>query len=290
MSFTQDELQAFNTILEQKLAVHRRELERTFDQRLQVLGREFERRLNAAQQELLRNLPQRLTEQEHKLKDAFDHKLDAQQERIAQAVVNEIGQRQPPFEDSVERALAAQLLAFEQLINQRLAFFSADASGNYVDETRAGFGTIEVQTEIPWDELTDVIDKALDQRLSSFKESLQIMLKNMEQYLVAQIHALRGVLMHSPARSYTGTLTNIQDVFASIEQLEHIIESMQVAMNANNALLSNRLYHHQQLPLERAHISRNVDHAARSPEPSSNGTTSPLPQPHKQESGSQKEE
>jgi hypothetical protein len=31
------------------------------------------------------------------------------------------------------------------------------------------------------------------------------------------------------------------------------MESMQVAMTANHALLSNRLYHHQQLPLERAH-------------------------------------
>jgi len=28
---------------------------------------------------------------------------------------------------------------------------------------------------------------------------------------------------------------------------------MQVAMTANHALLSNRLYHHQHLPLERAH-------------------------------------
>jgi hypothetical protein len=29
---------------------------------------------------------------------------------------------------------------------------------------------------------------------------------------------------------------------------------MQVTMTSNHALLSNRIYHHQQLPLERAHV------------------------------------
>jgi hypothetical protein len=52
---------------------------------------------------------------------------------------------------------------------------------------------------------------------------------------------------------FNGNATSIQEVLHGIEHLERIIESMQVAMTSNHALLSNRLFHHQQLPLERAH-------------------------------------
>jgi hypothetical protein len=45
---------------------------------------------------------------------------------------------------------------------------------------------------------------------------------------------------------------------------------MQVVMTSNHALLSNRLYHHQQLPFERAHSAN--DHIM----PISNGVNKPL--------------
>ena len=44
MSFTEDELQSFNTILEQRLTAQRKELERTFDQRIMESRRESEQR------------------------------------------------------------------------------------------------------------------------------------------------------------------------------------------------------------------------------------------------------
>jgi len=83
-------------------------------------------------------------------------------------------------------------------------------------------------------------------------------MRNWEQYLSAQLRTLQTQLQDRAlqirqTQAYSGNLTNMQEVFQSIEQLERIIESMQVAMTANHALLSNRLYHHQQLPLERAH-------------------------------------
>ena len=63
----------------------------------------------------------------------------------------------------------------------------------------------------------------------------------------------------------------LREALHGIDHLERIIESMQVAMTSNLALLSNRLYHHQQLPLERAHP------ASRTHTTSSNGVTAPLP-------------
>ncbi len=44
MSFTEDELQAFNSILEQRLSVHRREMERVFDQRMNEYRRDLDQR------------------------------------------------------------------------------------------------------------------------------------------------------------------------------------------------------------------------------------------------------
>jgi hypothetical protein len=48
---------------------------------------------------------------------------------------------------------------------------------------------------------------------------------------------------------------------------------MQVVMTTNHALLSNRLYHHQQLPLERAHPSSHAHPT------SLNGMSNPLSLP-----------
>ncbi len=49
MSFTPDELQSFNDILDKKLSVHRREMERVFDQRIQTFRRDLDRRLSILQ-------------------------------------------------------------------------------------------------------------------------------------------------------------------------------------------------------------------------------------------------
>ena len=87
-----------------------------------------------------------------------------------------------------------------------------------------------------------------------------------ERYLATRLQTLREELIPNAldhthatqvvqAQTFDGTIMNMQDVFTSIERLERIIESMQVAMTSNHALLSNRMYHHQQLPLERAHPS-----------------------------------
>src|SRR5258708_30466263 len=102
----------------------------------------------------------------------------------------------------------------------------------------------------------DVIGKALDERLALLNDAMQRSIKNLEQYLSVRIHSMRDEFFRSQARpqSYNnGSMTNIQEVLHGIEHLERIVESMQVAMTSNNALLSNRLFHHQQLPLERAH-------------------------------------
>ena len=85
-------------------------------------------------------------------------------------------------------------------------------------------------------------------------------MRSWEQYLSGQLYTLQSqvreeILQTRQPQAYSGSLASMQEVFQSIEQLEHLIESTQVAMTANHALLSNRLYHHQQLPLERAHAT-----------------------------------
>src|SRR5207244_1914591 len=104
-------------------------------------------------------------------------------------------------------------------------------------------------------DLLEVLGKALDERLAVLNEAMQHSLKNLEQYLSMRLHSLRDEFVRSQPQSPTlnGSATTIEEVLHGIEHLERIIESMQVAMTANNALLSNRLFHHQQLPLERAH-------------------------------------
>ncbi len=283
MSFTQDELQSFNTILEQKLAIQRRELERTFDQRINIFKREFEQRLAFIQQEIVSSLTQSLSEQQRKLKEMVVQKLDLQQSYVP----NETEQKQQ-LEGIVERALAAQLIAIDQLITQRFSSFNQVP---YTAEPHVNFDGIEVQTEIPWDDLAEVVSKVLDERLSTLDESFQLSMKNVENYVSARLHGLQKEIAHEhhglngneehegQAKLYSGNL-NMQEMFASIEQLEHIIESMQVAMTANHALLSNRIYHHQQLSLERAHASNQIA-------PTQNGTSTknqlPLPQDHEKQ-------
>ncbi len=252
MSFTADELQSFNDILDRKLAIHRQEMERTLEQRLQFLRREIEQRLLATQQEMTRSLTQKLTEEQKSLQTLLHQKFSDQQITLTQSFSTEVRERQqqqqPQLEGMIDRALAAQLLAIAELLNQRLAFPTTDDVSLQTGEQPQSFGTIEVQTDLPWEDLLDTFGKALDERFVLLNEATQAMFSSWRREVSTQLAALQP-------QPYTGSITNIQEVFQSIEQLEHLIETLQVAMTANHAMLSNRLYHHQQLPLERAHVS-----------------------------------
>jgi len=264
MAFTADELQSFNDILEKKLAAHRREIERAFDQRMQTLRREIEQRLITAQREIIATLTQKLTEQQRGLQATLSQKLNAQQMDITQAVGYELKQRQqhqqPQLEGVVDRALAAQLLAIEELLNQRLSLQPFDDTALQIGEHPPHFEAIEVQTDLPWEDLIHIFGKVLDERFAKLNESTQAAMRSWEQYLSGQLYTLQSqvreeILQIRQPQAYSGNLASMQEVFQGIEQLERLIESTQVAMTANHALLSNRLYHHQQLPLERAHAS-----------------------------------
>jgi len=264
MAFTADELQSFNDILEKKLAAQRREIERAFDQRMQTLRREIEQRFITAQREIVATLTQKLTEQQKGLQATLSQKLSVQQMDITQAVGYELKQRQqhqqPQLEGVVDRALAAQLLAIEELLNQRLSLQPFDDTALQIGEHPPHFEAIEVQTDLPWEDLIHIFGKVLDERFAKLNESTQAAMRSWEQYLSGQLYTLQSqvreeILQTRQPQAYSGSLASMQEVFQSIEQLEHLIESTQVAMTANHALLSNRLYHHQQLPLERAHAT-----------------------------------
>lgn len=294
MSFTPDEIQAFNDILEKKFAAHHREMERGLEQRLQTLRREFEQRLNAMQQEIVRVLTRKLGDQQRDTQIALSEKLNAQQISIAQAVSQEVRQRQqqqqPQLEGLIDRALAAQLLAIEELLSQRLSLQSSEDISAPIGEHSPQFEAIEVQTELPWEDLIDIFGKALDERFVTFNETIQSAMRNLEQYFAIQVRAMQvqfqeNSLHNRQPQSYTDDHpANMQEIFQSIEQLERNFEAMQVAMAANHAMLSNRLYHHQQLSMERAHNNHPSIPSptpptppARLGHPNGTGGNSPLP-------------
>lgn len=194
MSFTEDELQAFNAVLDQRLAAHRQEIERALDRRLDDLRRDMTQRLSSFQGETINALEQHLSQ----------HDLGAGPQN-----------------------LQAQLEA------------------------------IEIQTDLPWEELGALVGKQLDERLAALHTLFQRLIVDLEQQLAIQLRNLRAEIAQAQGQPYSGQGNNgtsiIPEVLTGIEHLERVIESMQVAMTANHALLSNRLYHHQQLPLERAH-------------------------------------
>lgn len=266
MSFTQDELQALHSIMEQHLSSHRRELERSLDQRMNGLRRDFEQRMLSTQQDMARLFAQRLTDQQTKLANTLNYRLDTQQNRLLDEVTRNVAQNQQQqqqhFESFVENVLAAQLLAMEQLLQQHLPFASDDVlaandtmQAPYDDEQLQNMADIEVQTDISWEDLAEVMGKALDDRLSLLNESLQGAIRTIEQHLSVRLYELREEVLRRQAQVYNGTLNNAQDVLLSIEDLERVIESMQVAMTSNHALLSRRISNHQQLPPEKAHPS-----------------------------------
>src|SRR5579863_8542479 len=296
MSFTADELQSFNDILDRKLSAHRQDMERLFDQRLTRFRWEVDQRLIATQQEVIRVLTQKLGELQQATHTNLQQQLTDWYMRIAQSVSQEVrqGQTQPSPESEhieytehiagiVDRSLAAQLLAIEELLNQRMVYQTSDevslsiANGEYGPQ----FEAIEVQTELPWEDLMEVCGKALDERFTVLGDRAQSATQRLEHQLSSRLsslqHQLFDELSHLQVHSYGGNLTNVQEVFQSIEQLERIIESMQVAMTANHALLSNRLFHHQQLPLERAHPAHATPPGGNTPSVQSpNGISSSL--------------
>ncbi len=198
---------------------------------------------------------QKMAELIHELGQLFDQRM--------QILRNEFKQYQQRLEESIERSFAAQLLAFEQLINQRFSAVDTHVPDVYTNQPQASFEALEVQTEIPWEDLVDLLDKALNERFISFDTSLQARLRDIEQKVSSQIQLLHDELRDDFRKEQPMTFSDMgstelgmQDMLASISQLEHIVESMQVAMTANSTLISNRLYHHQHLPLERAHPAR----------------------------------
>ena len=255
MSFTEDELQSFNTILEQRLTAQRKEMERVFEQR--IIDRDSEQRFFAMQQEILRNMTLKLTEMQGRLDSMFSEKLQMQQTRLTQTINLDAEQRNQQIESSLARLLEAQLPGIEQLLSKQLQEVALQSLEDTVMTANGvhPLEAFEVQTELPWEDLSDMIGKALDERLSVLSDAISQSLQNLEQYLSVRIHGLRDEFVRSQPQQATlnGNHTSVQEVLHGIEHLERVVESLQVAMTANHALLSNRLYHHQQLPLERAH-------------------------------------
>ncbi len=154
------------------------------------------------------------------------------------------------------------LKAFQQEREERDSQLAAQAAyddfgmlpnGHHMEE-------IEVQTELPWDDLLDIIGKALNERLAVLGDELKRLEKNMEQLLSTRLYSLQDTLMNithiqHPSSTADSPATTDQ-MMLGIEHLERVVESLQVVMTANHALLSDRLYSHQQLPIERAHPVR----------------------------------
>jgi hypothetical protein len=268
MSFTTDELESFNAILEERLAAQGRELERIFDLRSQAMQQEFEQRLLAAQQEIVQALTAKIMDQRREFQTSLSQRLAEQQAGITQSVRQEIKQHQEQqhmqaqLEGIVDRALASQLRAIEELLNHRVTEQEEDqkvlAFANYGNAQQ--FDAIEVQTELPWDELSELLGKALDERFTILNEAAQSAINNWERMLSAQLQGFQMMKYQQP-QTLTEPLSNTQAVFHSLEQLERLVESLQVTMTTNHALLSNRLMHHQQLSPEQAHLTNQDSHA-----------------------------
>jgi hypothetical protein len=139
MSFTADELEAFNSILEQRLTAHSRELELLFDHRIQLIRSEYEQHLTRAQQEL-----------------------------------------------------TAQLRAIEELLNQRIPLQTPDTAALEFASKMQQFDAIEVQTDLPWEELNELFGKALDKRFAVLNATMQAAMRTLEQALSAKIQDLQS--------------------------------------------------------------------------------------------------
>jgi len=256
MSFTEDELQSFNTILERRLQAYQRDMERALDRRMNEYRRELDQRLGTVRVDVQRSVSEKLSDFQVRLEIMLSEKLNMQPARLMQVANREIEQRQQQIEGNIDRMLAAQLLGIEQLITHHS--FQNDTEDTFIaTDGPVQLETIEVQTELSWEDLMDIIGRTLDDRLSVLNDGIQKSLNNLEQYLSVQLHNLHDGFLRNKTEGYQAFYeenpTSIQEILHGIEHLEQIVESMQVVMTSNHALLSNRLYHHQQLPFERAH-------------------------------------
>src|SRR5579859_1762442 len=111
MSFTEDELQSFNTILDQRLTAQRKEMERFFDQRIMESRRENEQRFFAMQQELVHNMTLKLTEVQGWLDTIVSEKLQTHQTRLMQSITLDTKQRNQQLVGGIARQLETQLPA-----------------------------------------------------------------------------------------------------------------------------------------------------------------------------------
>jgi len=247
MSFTEEELQAFNSILETRFAAHRQDMEQALEQKLNAFRQEVEQRFTSLHASTASILREELMALRDGPETDLAEQLDRQRNRLALLLNQEADLRIQQVEAAVDRMLAAQLLGIEQLLNQHASR----------EQLSSQIEAIEVQTDLPWDELGEAMGKALDTRLTTLDTSFQRSLKELERDVAQRLRQLREELAPLQGHGQTiGLATGVpmaQELLAGIEHLERVIESMQVAMTANHALLSNRLYHHQQLPLERAH-------------------------------------
>ena len=273
MSFTEDELQSFNSILEQRLQAQQRDMERALDQRMNEYRRDLDQRLGTVHADVQRGVFQKLSDFQVRLETTLSEKLNTQPAPLIKALNREFEQIQQQFEGNIDRMLAAQLLGIEQLITNYSS--QSDVRDTIISaDVPTQLDPIEVQTELSWEDLMDIIGRALDDRLSELNDSIQRSLKNLEHYLSVRLHSLRDEFLRNKTQGhqafYEEDPTSIQEILHGIEHLEQIVESMQVVMTSNHALLSNRLYHHQQLPNDRAHNAH--DHTR----PLPNGMNKPL--------------
>src|SRR5205085_5760846 len=112
----------------------------------------------------LRTLSLKMAEQQNVLNTSLSQNLSTQQAHIISAFNRDAEQSQQHFEGTIDNMLAAQLLGIEQLLDQRLSHPKLDDTTAPIDEVVPQFETIEVQTDLSWEDLSDVIGKALDQR------------------------------------------------------------------------------------------------------------------------------
>ena len=251
MSFTEDELQAFNTILEQRLAAHSQEMQQALDQRIDGLRQHIDQRMTTAYQELIDTLEPKLIERASASQASVIDRLGVYQEQIVGSIHQQVERAQQDTQAANEHLLSEQLAKIEQLFSSHM-----NEHSTFAQDVRPQLETIELQTELPWEDLAEVVGRTMDTRLVSLNDQLQGSIKSLEQHLAVRLHNLHNEVTRGYGQSYNNislNATSVQEILRGIEQLEQIIESMQVAMTANHALLSNRLYHHQQLPLDRAH-------------------------------------
>lgn len=198
MSFTEDELQAFHSVLAERFSAHAQEMTQAIDQRLGAFRQEIDQRFAHLQQDLLASLAEEWTNSAEQTRTTIEEKLEEQQKQIVHILGQEGEQRSQHIEASVDRLLAAQLLSIEQLLHQQAVQSPLpENNGALSSEVEA----VEVQTDLSWEDLAEIIGKALDERLVTLTDSLQQSVKNLEHYLTGRLLGLRTNLLISRAAS-----------------------------------------------------------------------------------------